>query len=139
MLLSSRRRHRLRHKRSATGQAVSSRTYARDLRDRIRSWVKGTDTSINPMENGRGNRYQYDAEGQVTDAWYGPYDPANSTAGTVREDHFNYDALGNRRGSNYIGSRVQWMNFSRKDNGLNQYRMWSPFSLTNYDDDIGGT
>ncbi|MEY2574164.1 MAG: hypothetical protein QOJ87_2377, partial [Verrucomicrobiota bacterium] len=26
---------------------------------------------------------------------------------------------------------------TRKDNGLNQYRMWSPYSIINYDDDIG--
>jgi RHS repeat-associated protein len=32
-----------------------------------------------------------------------------------------------------------WQNFTRKDNGLNQYRMWSPYSIINYDDDIGGT
>ena len=31
------------------------------------------------------------------------------------------------------------MNFVRKDNGLNQYRAWWPYSYTNYDDDIGGT
>ncbi|MEY2501722.1 MAG: hypothetical protein QOI07_2056, partial [Verrucomicrobiota bacterium] len=30
-----------------------------------------------------------------------------------------------------------WQNFTRKDNGLNQYRMWSPYSIINYDDDIG--
>jgi RHS repeat-associated protein len=29
------------------------------------------------------------------------------------------------------------MNFTRKDNGLNQYRMWSPYSIINYDDDFG--
>jgi hypothetical protein len=63
------------------------------------------------------------SEGQLTDAWYGPYDPANSTAGTVREDHFSYDALGNRVGWNYLGSRG-WMSFLRRDNGLNQYVSW---------------
>src|SRR6266404_5067018 len=29
------------------------------------------------------------------------------------------------------------MNFTRKDNGLNQYRAWWPYSWINYDDDIG--
>jgi len=39
----------------------------------------------------------------------------------VREDHFSYDALGNRRASNWQG----WdgaINYLRKDTGLNQYR-----------------
>ena len=31
------------------------------------------------------------------------------------------------------------MTFTRDDNGLNQYRAWLPFSVINYDDDIGGT
>jgi len=44
----------------------------------------------------------------------------------------------NRRGWDYIATKG-WQNFTRKDNGLNQYRMWSPYSIINYDDDIGGT
>src|SRR5256714_14189596 len=31
-----------------------------------------------------------------------------------------------------------WINFPRKDNGLNEYRSWSP-SIINYDDDMTGT
>ena len=30
------------------------------------------------------------------------------------------------------------MNFTKKDNGLNQYRAWLPYSNTNYDDDVSG-
>ena len=127
------------HKRTATSQTLSSRTYARDSRDRINSWVKGTDTTINPMENGRGNRYAYDFEGQLTDAYYGALDPGGNLNNWGREDHFNYDALGNRRSWDYLASRGQWMNFTRKDNGLNEYRAWSPYSTINYDDDIGGS
>jgi RHS repeat-associated protein len=125
------------HKRSATGQVIFSRTYTRDSRDRITSWVRGTDATLNPMENGRGNRYLYDFEGQLTDAYYGAADPAGTPTNWAREDHFNYDALGNRRGWDHVASRAQWMNFTRKDNGLNQYRAWWPYSFTNYDDDIG--
>ena len=88
------------------------------------------------MEDGRGNHYQYDAEGQLTDAWYNAVDPAGSYGSCQRQDHFGYDALGNRRSWNYVQTHG-WQEFSRKDNGLNQYRMWSPFSMTNYDDDIG--
>src|ERR1700682_4574291 len=85
------------------------------------------------------DHYSYDAEGELTDADYSAADPLNNPNNWVREDHFNYDALGNRRSWDYVASRHQWMNFTRKDNGLNQYRAWSPFSVTNYDDDIGGT
>ncbi len=78
-----------------------------------------------------------DGEGQLTDAYYGAADPHNDPNSWVREDHFNYDALGNRRSWDYIASRWQWMNFTRKDNGLNQYRAWWNYSIINYDDDIG--
>jgi RHS repeat-associated protein len=44
--------------------------------------------------------------------------------------------MGNRRGWDYLATKG-WQNFTRKDNGLNQYRMWSPYSIINYDDDIG--
>src|SRR2546423_13840827 len=90
------------------------------------------------MEDGRGDHHQYDAEGQLTDAWYNAIDPVNTDAGCLRQDHFAYDALGNRSGWEYVSSRG-WLNFSRKDNGLNEYRGWMPFSMTNYDDDIGGS
>jgi RHS repeat-associated protein len=123
------------HKKSATGQTVSSRTYTRDTRDRITSWARGTDATINPMENGRGNRYAYDAEGQLVEAWYNATNPSVSGAGNTRYDRFNHDALGNRAGSNYVAN-YGLMTFTRKDNGLNQYRSWTP-SVINYDDDIG--
>ena len=55
-----------------------------------------------------------------------------------RSDYFAYDALGNRTGQNSLASRGS-MTFTRDDNGLNQYKSWMPFSVINYDDDIGGT
>jgi YD repeat-containing protein len=119
------------------GTNLSSRTYYRDARDRIVAWQKSTDNGSNPMEDGRGNHYYYDGEGELTDAYYGAADPLNNPNSWGREDHFNYDALGNRRSWDYIASRWQWMNFTRKDNGLNQYRAWWPYSWVNYDDDIG--
>jgi RHS repeat-associated protein len=75
------------------------------------------------MEDGRGDHYWYDAEGQLTDAYYGAIDPVNSPHGQVREDHFYYDALGNRVGWDFLANRG-WMNFARRDNGLNQYTSW---------------
>src|SRR6266404_7726108 len=78
-----------------------------------------------------------DAEGELTDAYYGAADPLNNPNNPGREDHFYYDALGNRRSWDYIASGWQWMNFTRKDNGLNQYRAWWNYSIINYDDDIG--
>jgi RHS repeat-associated protein len=54
----------------------------------------------------------------------------------VREDHFNYDALGNRRSWNHVGWR-SWLYFARRDNGLNQYVSWSPSTIY-YDDNYPG-
>ena len=71
----------------------------------------------------RGNRYQYDAEGQLTDAWYDAVDPAGSYSWCLRQGHFDYDALGNRRRWNYVQNKG-WMHFLRQDNGLNQYLSW---------------
>jgi RHS repeat-associated protein len=55
-------------------QTYTSRTYWRDDRDRITAWVKSNNTVNNPLENGRGDRYTYDAFGQpaITD-WFGNY------------------------------------------------------------------
>ena len=98
---------------------------------------KGTDGSANPMEDGRGDRFAYDNEGQLTDAWYNALDPNGNTTGWTRKDHFDYDALGNRQGSsNNVASRnsgLDQINFGRRDNGLNQYSDWSPSTI--YHDD----
>jgi RHS repeat-associated protein len=72
----------------------------------------------------------------MTSAWYDAVDPANTYGDCHRQDHFNYDALGNRRSWDHVASRG-WMNFTRKDNGLNQYRAWWNYSIINYDEDIG--
>ncbi|MFN2622820.1 MAG: RHS repeat-associated core domain-containing protein, partial [Chthoniobacterales bacterium] len=120
------------------GQIYSQRTLYRDDRDRITAFQKSSNPAANPMENGRGDRFRYDEEGQLLEAWYNAADPVNSGTGNTRYDGFNYEALGNRHGMNYVQTHG-WQEFSRKDNGLNQYRMWSPFSVTNYDDDIGGS
>ncbi|MEN3369910.1 MAG: hypothetical protein V7609_2053 [Verrucomicrobiota bacterium] len=126
------------HYRIAGTQDLSWREYTRDERDRIISFKKGM-SGYNPMENGHGDRFRYDEEGQLLEAWYNAADPVNAGDGNSRYDGFNYDALGNRRGWDFVASRGQWMNFTRKDNGLNQYRAWWPYSIINYDDDIGGT
>ena len=75
------------------------------------------------MEDGRGDHYWYDAEGQLTDADYGAIDPAMNPHSYVREDHFSYDALGNRFGWDWLATKG-WMTFLRRDNGLNQYVSW---------------
>jgi RHS repeat-associated protein len=116
----------------------SWRRYWRDSRDRITAFQKNYNPGINPMENGRGDRFHYDDEGQLLEGWYNATDPANSGNNATRYDGFTYDALGNRGQNNYVASRGQ-MSFTHKDNGLNQYRAWWPYSYTNYDDDIGGT
>jgi RHS repeat-associated protein len=112
------------------GLELSGKSYWRDTRDRITAYANQSD--------GRGDRFRCDDEGQLLEAWYNATDPAHSGAGNTRYDGFSYDALGNRGMGSYVASRGQ-MNFTRKDNGLNQYRAWWPYSSTNYDDDIGGT
>jgi hypothetical protein len=49
--------------------------------------------------------------------------PDTSPSSPTRTDNFTYDALGNRVRSNWVASRG-WMDFARKDNGLNQYWSW---------------
>jgi RHS repeat-associated protein len=120
------------HKRTATGDMLASRSYTRDTRDRIVSIQKGNNPALNPMENGRGDRFRYDEEGQLVEAWYNATDPANSGAGNTRYDGFGYDALGNRTQNNYVASRGL-SSFIRRDNGLNQYSSWSP-SIIYHDD-----
>jgi len=112
------------HKRTANGQNLSYRDYWRDNRDRIVAWKKSTDTSLNPMENGRGDRYAYDPEGQLQTASYQAQSPEGVASNPEREDNFApYDALGNRPGWNLVANRG-WMNFARRNNGLNQYLSW---------------
>ncbi len=61
--------------------------------------------------------------------WLTPSDPK-------RSDSFQYDALGSPFGSNRIASRGIYLDFTRRDNGLNQYHMWSPYSGLFYDDNF---
>jgi len=117
---------------SAGGHTYSQRTFYRDSRDRITAFQKGTNPTVNPMENGHGDRFRYDEEGQLVEAWYNATDPANSGTGNTRYDGFNYDALGNRTQSNFVASRGS-TSFVRRDNGLNQYSSWTPSTI--YHDD----
>jgi RHS repeat-associated protein len=119
------------------GANLSSRTYWRDERDRITAYQKSTNNSVNPMENGRGDRFRYDEEGQLVEAWYNASNPSSSGDGNWRYDAFNYDALGNRRGANYVQTKG-WTQYTRRDNGLNQYNGSSPSFFTQYDEDISG-
>jgi hypothetical protein len=82
------------------------------MRERITAYQESAANSINPMENGRGDRFRYDEEGQLVEGWYNASDPANSGAGNTRYDGFSYDALGNRGPGNYVASRGQ-MDFTK--------------------------
>ncbi len=125
------------HKNGA-GQNLAYREYWRDDRDRILAWKRGVG-GPNPMEDGRGDRYRYDAEGQLEMADYRALHPEEATPqDPKRRDVFYYDQLGNRMGSaNVIAS---WgpdaVSFSRENNGLNQYVSW-PRGPINQDDDMG--
>jgi RHS repeat-associated protein len=123
-----------------SGQSLAFREYWRDNRDRILAWKRGTVAGgPNGMENGRGDRYAYDPEGQLYQASYraflGP-EPLLTPSDAKRSDSFQYDALGNRYGSNRVASRGIYLDFTRRDNGLNQYHMWSPYSGLFYDDNF---
>jgi RHS repeat-associated protein len=115
---------------SPSYQSYSFRTSSRDSRDRIWAWQKSNNTGANPKENGRGDRYVYDAEGQLTEAYYECADPAGNFNGWRGGDvmYGGYDALGNRRGNTYSGSRGS-LSWGRLDNGLNQYSWWSPSAI----------
>ena len=129
----------LQHKGTGSGNVFAARTYARDNRDRITSFRKGVNPSSNPMENGRGDKFAYDHEGQLTDAWYDALNPDGNVINWSRKDHFDYDALGNRSGSsNNVASRSSGsvpISFNRRDNGLNQYTGWTPSAIV-YDDNF---
>jgi RHS repeat-associated protein len=86
---------------------------------------------------GRGDRYDYDEAGQLTLASYQTSNPNGNGPDAERVDVFSYDALGNRMQDNHLAGRG-WMNFTRDDNGLNQYTGWWPYNFIKYDDDIGG-
>ncbi|HEV2841930.1 MAG TPA: RHS repeat-associated core domain-containing protein [Chthoniobacterales bacterium] len=118
-----------------SNQSLAFREYWRDNRDRIVAWKRGPAGGPNGMENGRGDRYAYDAEGQLTQAAYRAVNPEPwlTLSDPKRSDSFQYDALGNRYGAAQVASRGP-MNFTRRDNGLNQYQMWWPFSPLYYDD-----
>ena len=124
----------LRH--SKDGYDLAKRDYWRDKRDRIEAWKRGYDQTYNLMENGRGNRYEYDWEGQLTQASYRAENPEGNATEPYRNDIFQYDKMGNRMGSNYLASRGA-TTFTRDVNGLNQYSAWTP-SVINHDDDLEG-
>lgn len=116
-------------------QSLAFREYWRDYRDRIVAWKRGSGGGLNGMEDGRGDRYAYDPEGQLYQASYRALNP--QPGGTMteakRSDSFSYDALGNRQGSDNLVASRGTVNFTRRDNGLNQYLNWTP-SVIYHDD-----
>jgi RHS repeat-associated protein len=112
------------HTNTAAGRNLARRDYWRDDRDRIRAWKRGIDNSLNGMEDGRGDRYQYDPEGQLKIASYRVANPEGSPGVAVRTDIFHYDELGNRVRGNHVASRGEML-FERRDNKLNQYDRWN--------------
>lgn len=114
----------VRHKNTDSNHDLAYREYWRNDRDRIVAWKRGTDQYYNGMEDGRGNRYDYDPEGQLTRASYRALTPEGTPSQAMRTDSFVYDQLGNRKGNNHVANRGAWMNIARRDNGLNQYHSW---------------
>lgn len=127
----------VRHYKPGTNQNLAERSYGRDNRDRIVWWKRGTDASLNGKETGIGDQFIYDAEGQLTDAWYqAQIDGLGNASNAIAQDHFQYDQLGNRFGQNQTVSHGT-VSFNRRDNGLNQYSSWSP-SVIYHDDNYPG-
>jgi YD repeat-containing protein len=124
------------HRNTQLSKDLAKREYWRNDRDQILAWKRGTVNAPNVMEDGRGNRYAYDEEGQLTSASYRAQDPAGGATGAMRADVFEYDKMGNRMGTHDLASRGS-TNFARDNNGLNQYSSWTP-SAVNQDDDMGG-
>jgi RHS repeat-associated protein len=123
----------VRHRNDAVGADLAFREYWRDERDRITAWKRGTDHSLNGMEDGRGTRYEYDPhDGQLIRAYYRvSYPETDHPTGAVRADIFAYDELGNRKGDqNHVASRGSSMKFNRRNNGLNQYDQWETVPTT---------
>src|ERR1044072_783190 len=83
-----------------------------------------------------GDRFGYDAEGQLTAASYRAETPEGTRSGALRTDSFVYDELGNRMGANGVASRGAVLTFNRRNNGLNQYLNWTPAGIY-YDDNFG--
>ena len=123
----------VKHRDDDTGHDLAKREYYwRDHRDRITAWKRGTDNSHNAMEDGRGDRYHYDLEGQLDIADYRAEHPDTTADNPSRRDYFYYDELGNRKGTNQVASRGS-VNFTRRNNKVNQYLNWTP-SVIYYDD-----
>ena len=116
---------------ASSSQPYTNRTYYRDNRDRIYAWKKGTVATYNPLENGRGDRYTYDNEGQLTAASYQATTPEGTPGTPQRTESFVYDQLGNRKGANQIAG-LGSVTMHRRDNGLNQYQDWTQ-SAINYE------
>ena len=128
----------VRHKHTATNHDLAYREYWRDDRDRILAWKRGGPGGGGPngMEDGRGDRYAYDEEGQLTSVSYRALDPAGTAMDAMRAEVFEYDKMGNRMGTHDLVGRGP-TNFTRDNNGLNQYASWTP-SVIKQDDDMGG-
>ena len=127
--------------RNGSNQSLAYREYWRNDRDRITAWKRGSNGSgggLNGMEDGRGDRYGYDDEGQLTAASYRVATPEGTPGTALRTETFYYDALGNRMGGlNRVATRGL-VNFTRRNNGLNQYLDWTPSAIY-YDDNYGGS
>jgi len=124
------------HRNTQMGQDLAKREYWRNDRDQILAWKRGSVNTPNVMEDGRGDRFGYDEEGQLTSASYRVATPEGTPGTALRTDVFEYDKMGNRMGTHNLASKGS-TNFARDNNGLNQYSSWTG-SAINQDDDMGG-
>ena len=124
---------------------VGWRSYARDDVGRIVYFQKSADggpAPSNALENGQGDFFGYDAEGQLAAVQYEGHMTANGFAGVLRSQRFVYDQMGGRTQTTNVPAGVGPRPWVVRDNGLNQQwvaHYWSWLYYDNNSDPINGT
>ncbi|MDQ2867660.1 MAG: RHS repeat-associated core domain-containing protein [Verrucomicrobiota bacterium] len=102
-------------------KTISNRTYGYDQLSRMLSFQKSNSPQYNPLENGTGDSYGYDAAGQLTSGAY-----ASPTGSNPASEAFAYDGTGNRTSVNGV---AYTLNASKS----NQYQTAGSFGAVGYD------
>ncbi|MBS0660178.1 MAG: Hint domain-containing protein [Verrucomicrobia bacterium] len=121
------------------GATLSRRTYGYDLRDRM-IWFRKAPVAGYNTENGNGQYYQYDNEGQLSAAtheatlneWYNPTPPSSGSGFPIGPsspfltyEQFYYDGAGNRTRLGNPAGVYTPPTYVLKPNGDNQYATYT--------------
>ncbi len=117
-----------------SNHSVAWRQYHYDAMSRVDWFKKGADGSFNPMENGHGDEFFYDAAGQLWGTYYDADaasldgNPSTSPTGPYRgTNYYEYDLAGNRTASHSDLYTVD------SANGTNRYTNIASFGTVTYD------